>query len=473
MRRVFCRARLAVAIVGARADGHRPDRTSACIWSTRAAPSSTSSVPTTPSSTCRSSTVSRRRPRGARSSTTAGRALAGDASARGDCRSAPDLAERISQIDVSDVRDDAGHPEGRHDARARRRRAASPSGCSPTSTSRRRCASGCRTSTTSICGSTSASTCTAAGAMRDARVDVASPGPRSVVARGVRVARRERYIVGLDVGTSTVCCVVGESLDDGSLDIVGIGVAESRGIKRGVVVNLEAAVDSIKKAIEEAELMAGIEIDSVHLALSGPHVKGFNSRGVIAVAGKNREITRDDVRRAIDAAKAVALPTGREILHVLPQDFVVDEQDGIGAPVGHDRRAARGQRAHRHRRRVVDAEHRRLRQSRRRHRGRHGDRAAGRGRSGADAGREGARRRAGRHRRRHRRRRHLRARQPVAHRRRGGRRRSLHQRHRRRAAHADSRRGEGEAQDRLRAVVDGRTRTRRSRWPASAAASRG
>jgi cell division protein FtsA len=148
------------------------------------------------------------------------------------------------------------------------------------------------------------------------------------------MARRERYVVGLDVGTSTVCCVVGESLDDASLDIVGIGMADSRGIKRGVVVNLEAAVDSIKKAIEEAELMAGIEIDSVHLALSGPHVKGFNSRGVIAVAGKNREIARDDVRRAIEAAKAVALPTGREILHVLPQDFVVDEQDGIGAPVG-------------------------------------------------------------------------------------------------------------------------------------------
>ncbi|MGH9349348.1 MAG: cell division protein FtsA [Vicinamibacterales bacterium] len=148
------------------------------------------------------------------------------------------------------------------------------------------------------------------------------------------MARRERYIVGLDVGTSKVCAVVGESLDDGSLDIVGIGVAESRGIKRGVVVNLEAAVDSIKKAIEEAELMAGVEVDSVHLALSGPHIKGFNSRGVIAVAGKNREITREDVRRAIDAAKAVALPTGREILHVLPQDFVVDEQDGIGAPVG-------------------------------------------------------------------------------------------------------------------------------------------
>src|SRR5437867_5627039 len=123
-------------------------------------------------------------------------------------------------------------------------------------------------------------------------------------------------------------------LDADGLEVVGLGVAESRGIRRGVVVNLEAAVESIKKAIEEAELMAGVEIDSVHLGLSGPHIKGFNSRGVIAVAGKNREITREDVRRAIDAAKAVSLPTGREILHVLPQDFVVDEQDGIGAPVG-------------------------------------------------------------------------------------------------------------------------------------------
>ena len=146
--------------------------------------------------------------------------------------------------------------------------------------------------------------------------------------------RKERYLVGLDVGTSKVTAVVGEVLDSGGLDIVGLGVAESRGIRRGVVVNLEAAVDSIKRAIDEAELMAGVEIDSVHLALSGPHIKGFNSRGVIAVAGKNREITREDVRRAIDAAKAVSLPTGREILHVLPQDFVVDEQDGIGAPVG-------------------------------------------------------------------------------------------------------------------------------------------
>jgi cell division protein FtsA len=148
------------------------------------------------------------------------------------------------------------------------------------------------------------------------------------------VARRERYLVGLDVGTSKVTAVVTEVIDVGRIDVVGLGVADSQGIRRGVVVNLEAAVDSIKRAIEEAELMAGVEIDSVHLALSGPQIKGFNSRGVVAVAGKNREITREDVRRAIDAAKAVSLPTGREILHVLPQDFMVDEQEGIGAPVG-------------------------------------------------------------------------------------------------------------------------------------------
>ncbi|HEX2446222.1 MAG TPA: cell division protein FtsA [Vicinamibacterales bacterium] len=148
------------------------------------------------------------------------------------------------------------------------------------------------------------------------------------------MSKRERYLVGLDVGTSKVAAVVGEHTEAGGLDVIGMGLAEARGVRRGIIVNLEAAVESIKKAIEEAELTAGVEIDSVQLALSGAHVKAFNSRGVVAVAGKNREITREDVRRAIEAAKAIALPSGREVLHVLPQDFVVDEQDGIGAPVG-------------------------------------------------------------------------------------------------------------------------------------------
>ena len=148
------------------------------------------------------------------------------------------------------------------------------------------------------------------------------------------MTRKDRYLVGLDVGTSKITAIVGEIMDDGELDIIGIGVVEAHGIKRGVVVNLEAAVGSVKQAIEAAELTAGVEIDSVQLGLSGAHVKGFNSRGVVAVAGKNREISGEDVRRAIDAAKAVSLPSGREILHVLPQDFVVDDQDEISSPIG-------------------------------------------------------------------------------------------------------------------------------------------
>jgi len=148
------------------------------------------------------------------------------------------------------------------------------------------------------------------------------------------VARKERYIVGLDVGTSKVAAIVAEPAEHEDLNIVGMGVAESHGIRRGLVVNLEAAVESIKKAIVEAELTAGIEIDNAYLALSGPHVKGFNSRGVVAVAGKNHEIGPEDLSRAIEAAKAVSLPGGRQIILVLPQDFVVDDQDGITAPIG-------------------------------------------------------------------------------------------------------------------------------------------
>lgn len=148
------------------------------------------------------------------------------------------------------------------------------------------------------------------------------------------MGRRERLLVGLDIGTSKVAAIVGEVREGGTVEIIGLGVAESRGIRCGSVVNLEAAVASIRKAVDEAELTAGIEIDNAYLGLSGTQIKGFNSRGVVAVAGKNREISRDDVRRAIDTARAVSLPVGREILHVLPQDFVVDDQDGIGDPVG-------------------------------------------------------------------------------------------------------------------------------------------
>ena len=148
------------------------------------------------------------------------------------------------------------------------------------------------------------------------------------------MARKERFIVGLDVGTSKIAAIVGEAKEDESLDIIGIGVSDAGGIRGGAVINLEAAVESIKKAVEEAELTAGVEIDSVHLGLCGAHAKAVNSRGVVAVSGNNREITREDVRRAIDAAKAVSLPSEQELLHMLPQDFRVDDQEGIGAPIG-------------------------------------------------------------------------------------------------------------------------------------------
>ena len=125
-----------------------------------------------------------------------------------------------------------------------------------------------------------------------------------------------------------------EITEEGRLDIIGIGQADSKGLRKGVVINLEATVDSIKRVVEEAELMAGVEIGSAHVGIAGTHVRGFNSRGVIAVSGKNRVIEREDVRRVIEAAKAVSIPADREILHVLPQEFVVDDQDGIGDPSG-------------------------------------------------------------------------------------------------------------------------------------------
>jgi cell division protein FtsA len=146
--------------------------------------------------------------------------------------------------------------------------------------------------------------------------------------------KKERYIVGLDIGTHKVCAIVAEITEEGRLDVIGIGQAESKGLRKGVVINLEATVDSIKRVVEEAELMAGVEIGSAYVGLAGTHIRGFNSRGVIAVSGKNRIIEREDVRRAIEAAKAVSIPLDRDILHVLPQEFVVDDQDGIGDPTG-------------------------------------------------------------------------------------------------------------------------------------------
>ena len=144
----------------------------------------------------------------------------------------------------------------------------------------------------------------------------------------------QRYVVGLDIGTSKVAVAIGERKENGSLDVVGVGIAPSRGLRKGVVVNLDATVESVKQAVEEAELMAGISIERAYVGFAGGHVKGINCRGVVAVSGRDREVTRDDVSRVLEAARAVSMPQDRTIFHVLPQEYIVDEQDGIGDPMG-------------------------------------------------------------------------------------------------------------------------------------------
>lgn len=145
---------------------------------------------------------------------------------------------------------------------------------------------------------------------------------------------RNNYLVGLDIGTKKTVAIIGEITEEQKVEIIGIGVAESRGIRKGVVVNLDQTISAIKRAQEEAELMAGVEIDSAYVGISGSHIKSFNSRGVVAVSGKNREISREDIRRVIDQARALSIPPDREIIHIIPQEFIVDEQDGIKDPLG-------------------------------------------------------------------------------------------------------------------------------------------
>lgn len=138
-------------------------------------------------------------------------------------------------------------------------------------------------------------------------------------------------IVGLDIGTTKICAVVGEIVP-GGVEIIGIGSHPSEGLRKGVVINIEKTVNSIKEAIEEAETMAGCEIGSVYAGIAGGHIKGFNSHGVIAL--KEKEVTKKDLDRVIEAASAVAIPMDREVIHVLPQEYIVDEQDGIADPLG-------------------------------------------------------------------------------------------------------------------------------------------
>jgi len=139
-------------------------------------------------------------------------------------------------------------------------------------------------------------------------------------------------IVGLDIGTSKVVAIVGEITEEGSLEVIGIGSHPSRGLKKGVVVNIESTVLSIQRAVEEAELMAGCEIHSVFAGIAGSHVRSLNSHGIVAI--REREVTPGDVERVIDAARAVAIPADQRILHIIPQEFLIDHQEGIKEPIG-------------------------------------------------------------------------------------------------------------------------------------------
>ena len=143
--------------------------------------------------------------------------------------------------------------------------------------------------------------------------------------------KKGELIVGLDIGTTKICCIVGEVTPDG-IDVVGIGTQPSRGLRKGVVINIDATVASIRRAVEEAELMAGCEISSVYAGIAGGHIRGFNSQGVVAV--KDKEVRQGDIDRVLDAARAINIPQDREILHVLPQEYLIDEQDGIREPLG-------------------------------------------------------------------------------------------------------------------------------------------
>ena len=145
--------------------------------------------------------------------------------------------------------------------------------------------------------------------------------------------RTERnLIIGLDIGTSKVAAIVGELTESGELELIGIGSTPSRGLKKGVVVNLESTVMSIQRAVEEAELMAGCQIHSVYAGIAGSHIRSLNSHGIVAI--KDKEVSQYDIERVIDSARAVVIGTDQKILHILPQEFVIDKQDGIKEPIG-------------------------------------------------------------------------------------------------------------------------------------------
>ena len=147
-------------------------------------------------------------------------------------------------------------------------------------------------------------------------------------------AKGPEPVVGLDVGTTKICAVIGRPKPGGGLDVIGVGSAPSRGLRRGVVVNIDSTVEAIKQAVADAEQMAGVDVSRVWAGVAGGHIRSLNSRGVVAISGREREVSAADVERAVDAARAINVPQDREIIHVLPQTFAVDDADGVREPIG-------------------------------------------------------------------------------------------------------------------------------------------
>ena len=146
------------------------------------------------------------------------------------------------------------------------------------------------------------------------------------------MSRRAEVLVGLDIGTSKICVIVAEANEDGSLEIVGLGKHPSKGLNRGAVVNIDQTVESIRTAVEEAEFISGMPIRSALVGIAGGHIRSFNSNGIVAI--KNKVVSQDDINRVIESARAVTMPTDHQIIHVLPQEYLVDDQEGITEPIG-------------------------------------------------------------------------------------------------------------------------------------------
>jgi cell division protein FtsA len=148
------------------------------------------------------------------------------------------------------------------------------------------------------------------------------------------MARNDGFVVGLDIGTAKICCVVAELRPNNNVHVIGLGEAPSRGLRKGVVVNLDATVEAIQAALEKVELQAGVNVEQATVGIAGGHIRSFNSRGVVAVSGRDGAVSAEDIDRVMAAAQAVSIPQDREILHVIPQEFVLDDQSGITSPKG-------------------------------------------------------------------------------------------------------------------------------------------